>query len=142
MTECVFCNIVKGVFQSSKVYEDESILAIMDIKPVNKGHVLIIPKVHNKLISDVDDDTVRKIFALANKINSAVRLSGIKCEGINYFLADGEEAGQEVFHTHLHLIPRFKNDGFSLKFPESYNDKIEKEELDIIAGKIKARLNS
>ncbi len=140
MSDCVFCNIVSGVFSSSKVYEDDDILAFMDIFPVLKGHTLIIPKKHIEMISDVDDETLGKMFSLAAKINSAIRKSGIKCEGVNYFLADGAVAGQEIFHTHLHVFPRFKNDGFGLKFPEGYKTEAERSELHSIAERIKAGL--
>jgi histidine triad (HIT) family protein len=141
MSDCVFCKIVSGKFESSKIYEDDTILAFMDIQPVTQGHLLIIPKQHVELISDLDDEIAGRMFVLGGKINTALRKSGIRIQGINYFLADGEAAGQEVFHTHLHLIPRFKDDGFGLKFPEGYRkDLPEKNELDSIAKKIKSAL--
>jgi histidine triad (HIT) family protein len=139
--DCIFCKIISGEYDSSKIYEDESLLAIMDIFPVNSGHILIIPKKHIELVSELDDETSGKIFILAKKINRALRKSGIKLEGINYFLADGEAAGQEIFHSHLHLIPRFKNDGFGLKFPKGYRVNVPTiDELNIIAEKIKSAL--
>ena len=139
MADCVFCKIVSGEYTSSKIYEDDSILAFMDIQPVNKGHLLIIPKKHVELIADLDDDTSAKMIKHANKINNALRKSGVKLEGVNYFLADGEAAGQEVFHTHLHLIPRFKGDGFGFIFPDGYRVLLpERNELNSIAEKIKA----
>lgn len=141
MANCVFCKIVSGEYTSSKIYEDETILAFMDIQPVNTGHLLIIPKKHVELISDLDDETSSKMMRLANRINIALRKSGIRLEGINYFLADGEAAGQEVFHTHIHLIPRFNNDGFGFIFPEGYRVKLpERNDLNTIAEKIKAIL--
>jgi len=141
MYDCVFCKIIDGTYESSKIYEDGEIFAFMDIQPVNQGHILIIPKKHVELIADLDDDTSGKMFTLANKINKALRKSGIKMEGVNYFLADGEAAGQEVFHTHLHIFPRFKDDGFGLKFPEGYRkNPSDRAELNLIAGKIKELL--
>ena len=141
MVDCVFCKIIDGTYSSSKIYEDEFILAFMDIQPVNKGHLLIVPKKHVELISDLDNETSSKMMVLANRINNALRNSGVKLEGMNYFLADGEAAGQEVFHTHLHLIPRFKGDGFGFIFPEGYRvDLPERDELNMIAGKIKSAL--
>lgn len=122
--DCVFCKILSGEFECSKIYEDNLILAFMDIHPVNEGHILIIPKRHVELATDIDDETSGKMFVLAKKINIALRKSGVKLEGINYFLADGEAAGQEVFHAHLHVFPRFKNDGFGLKFHEDYRKKL------------------
>jgi len=141
MADCVFCKIVSGEYTSSKIYEDDSMLAFMDIQPVNKGHLLIIPKKHVELITDLDDETSAKMIKLANSINKALRKSGVKLEGVNYFLADGEAAGQEVFHTHLHLIPRFNDDGFGFIFPEGYRIILpERDELNTIADSIKAAL--
>lgn len=137
MPECVFCKIVSGEFESSKVYEDESILAFMTIQPVNPGHVLIIPKKHVELISDLDEETAGRIFVIAGKLNTALRKSGIKTEAINYFLADGEAAGQEVFHTHLHIFPRYKEDGFGLKFAPGFKVLKSREILDAAAAAIK-----
>ncbi len=124
----------------NKLYEDEDVIAFMDIQPVNPGHLLIIPKKHAGLISDVDDTVVGKMNVIAKKLNIAIRKSGLKAEGVNFFLADGEAAGQEVFHVHLHVFPRFKNDGFGLKFPENYRNKPAVSELKIIADKIKSSL--
>lgn len=141
MADCVFCKIVSGEYTSSNIYEDDSILAFMDIQPVNEGHILIIPKIHVELIADLDDETSAKMIKLANSINNALRKSGVKLEGVNYFLADGEAAGQEVFHTHLHLIPRFKDDGFGFIFPVGYRVILpERDELNTIADSIKAAL--
>ncbi len=143
MTDCAFCKIVSGEFESSKIYEDEFLFAFMDIQPVNKGHILIIPKKHVELIADLDDETSAKMFVIAGKINKALRKSELRLEGLNYFLADGESAGQEVFHTHLHLIPRFKGDGFGLKFPEGYRVNLPKrKELEQIAENIKSNLEN
>jgi len=141
MNDCIFCKIVMGIIPSSKIYEDDLLLAFMDIQPVNEGHLLIIPKEHKELISDVNEETLGKMFVLAGKLNTAIRKAGIKAEGINFFLADGESAGQEVLHTHLHLIPRFTNDGFGLKFPEGYRtNPPERDKLNITADKIKSGL--
>ena len=141
MSDCVFCKIISGEFKSSRIYEDDALIAFMDIQPVNKGHLLIIPKKHVELIADLDNDTSARMIMLANRINNALRKSDVKLEGINYFLADGESAGQEVFHTHLHLIPRFKGDGFGFIFPEGYRvDLPEREELNLIAEKVKKAL--
>lgn len=136
--DCIFCKIISGEYESSKIYEDDLLLAFMDIFPVNKGHVLIIPKEHIELVADLNEETAGKIYVLAIKVNSALRESELKPEGVNYFLADGIAAGQEVFHTHLHVIPRFKNDGFGLKFPEGYRKNLPpRDELNKIAEKIR-----
>lgn len=138
MADCVFCKIIEGVYPNSNIYEDDDILAFMDIQPVNDGHILVVPVKHVALIADLDDEISAKMFVLASKINKALRKSDIKLEGINYFLADGEAAGQEVFHTHLHIFPRYKDDGFGLKFSDKYRKVLpERSELNIIAEKIK-----
>lgn len=140
MIDCVFCKIIKGEIDSSIVYKDEICTAFLDIQPVNPGHVLIVPNKHVKLVCDLDDKTASHIFIVAKKINKALRDSTIKCEGINYFLADGEEAFQEVFHTHLHCFPRYKNDGFKLQFAETYFKKPSRDILNEIAKEIKRHL--
>lgn len=138
---CVFCKILSGEYECSKIYEDELLLSFMDIHPVNEGHILIVPKKHVELATDIDDETTGRMFVLAKKINTALRKSGVRLEGINYFLADGLAAGQEVFHAHLHIIPRFKNDGFGLKFPEDYRKKLlTRNTLDDFAEKIRSIL--
>ncbi|MEO8664458.1 MAG: HIT family protein [Ignavibacteria bacterium] len=142
MNDCIFCKIVNGELPCNKLYEDSDILAFMDIQPVNSGHLLIIPKVHVELIADVDDNVITKMNLLAKRLNTAIRNSGIKVEGINFFLADGEAAGQEVFHVHLHVFPRFKGDGFGFIFPDDYKTRPERDELKIISEKIKSALNS
>jgi histidine triad (HIT) family protein len=138
--DCVFCNIIKDNSSASIVYKDELCTAFMDIQPVNPGHVLIIPNKHVELIADLDDETSSRMFVIANRINRAVRKTSIKCEGINYFLADGEAAFQEVFHAHLHCFPRFRNDGFSLVFGEYYKKRPAGDVLKKIAEEIRMKL--
>lgn len=140
MNDCIFCKIIKGELPSSKIYEDKNFFVFLDIQPVNEGHILIIPKKHAELVSEMDQKDIGKMMILGEKISSAVRKTKLKCEGINFFLADGEAAGQEVFHVHLHIIPRFKDDGFGFKFPKGYEDKPERKELDEVAKKIQSSL--
>ncbi len=139
--KCIFCKIVKKELPYSKVYEDKDFLALMDIKPINKGHVLVIPKKHSELISEMNKTDISKMMVVAEKISSAIRKSRIRCRGINFFLADGRAAGQEVLHVHLHVIPRFLNDGFGFKFPDNYGNKPSKKELERLAEKIKRELD-
>ncbi|MBT4111326.1 HIT domain-containing protein [Candidatus Woesearchaeota archaeon] len=137
MNDCLFCKIVKKEIPITKIYEDKKVLAILDIQPVNDGHVLIIPKKHAVLITELDDNLTSHLFKVAKKINISLRKSGLKCEGVNYFLADGEAAMQEVPHVHLHVFPRYKKDGFGLKFAKKYFKLPSRKKLDIIAKKIK-----
>jgi histidine triad (HIT) family protein len=133
MNECVFCSIVNGVSPASVVYSDEKVLAFLDIQPVNAGHTLVIPKAHVVHLSALDENTGASMFKVAMHIAEALRNSDLNCEGINLHLADGEVAGQEILHTHLHVIPRFIGDGFSVRFRSSYGVRPERKELDAIA---------
>ncbi len=138
-TDCVFCKIAKGEFPASLVYEDSKILIFPTLEPVNPGHMLIIPKVHAMYMSDLDPEITGYIMKMAARLASAIRKSKYKCEGINVFLADGEAAGQEVFHFHLHIYPRFKGDGFGFKYDKAkHYIRMNRTELDDIAGEIRA----
>jgi diadenosine tetraphosphate (Ap4A) HIT family hydrolase len=115
-SNCVFCQILAGELPVSMIFEDEKIAVFVDLFPVNEGHLLIIPKAHAVQMEEVAPDTLQHIMATAQKMNTALRASGLPCEGVNLFAADGEVAGQEVFHFHLHIIPRFTEDGFGFKY--------------------------
>ena len=141
MDDCIFCKIVKREIPSHVVYEDRYVLAFLDIQPVNLGHVLIIPKVHYEFIHEVDEEVAGIMFIVANRLNRSIRKTKIMCEGINYFLADGEAAMQEIKHTHLHCFPRYKSDGFGLVFSDKYHtEKPTQESLAIIAQEIESCL--
>ena len=138
---CVFCKILSGEFQCSEIYRDNEVAAFLDIQPINPGHVLVIPVKHTPYLENLDSDIGAKVFVVAQKISKAIRKSNIKSTGVNLFLADGEDAGQEVWHTHLHIFPRFANDGFGLKHSKEYFNKPSREELDHVAGLIREQLN-
>ena len=140
MSDCIFCEILSGKQPSSVVYQDDVCTALMDIQPVNPGHVLVIPNRHAAFLADLDEDTGAHMFRIAQRLAQALRGSGVKCEGVNLFLADGEAAMQEVFHVHLHVFPRFKGDGFGLTFSPAYFDKPDRSELDEVAEGIRNAL--
>jgi histidine triad (HIT) family protein len=140
MKDCVFCYIVKGVSPANIAYSDDKVMAFMDIQPVNPGHVLVIPKAHAANLSELDGKTGEHMFKVALRISEALRRTGLKCEGVNLHLADGKAAFQEVSHVHLHAIPRFRGDGFGLKFGPDYGLRSSKEELDGVARKIRAAM--
>ena len=140
MSNCIFCDILAEKLPSSQVYQDEVCTVLMDIQPVNPGHMLIVPNRHAAFLADLDEDTGAQMFRVAQRLGKALRQSGVKCEGINFFLADGEAAMQEVFHVHLHVFPRYVGDGFGLKFGPAYDDKPNRDILDEIARKIKKAL--
>lgn len=135
MSDCVFCDIISGNLPASVVYEDSAVMAIMDISPVNPGHVIVIPKKHIPYMADMDEDTGAHLFKITMRIQKAIRGSGVRCEGINLFLADGEAAFQDVFHLHMHIIPRFKGDEF--KISADWSIKPPREELDELAAQIR-----
>lgn len=137
MSDCIFCDILSGKLPASVVYQDDQCTAIMDIQPVNPGHVLVIPNSHAACLGDLEGEAGSELFRVAQRVAAALRTSGLRCEGVNLFLADGEAAGQEVFHVHLHVFPRYRGDGFGFKFPPGYADKPERSALDAIALQIK-----
>lgn len=138
--DCVFCKIIKKKLVASIVYEDDLIIVIMDKQPVNPGHVLIIPKLHIPFMDHSHDEIGSHLFQIGIKITEALKRSNIICEGVNYLLADGEAAGQEIFHAHLHVFPRYAKDGFGFRFSEKYYSPPGRQELDKIAREIKAGL--
>jgi histidine triad (HIT) family protein len=137
---CIFCSIVQKDEPASIVYEDAQILAFLDIAPINPGHTLVIPKVHYESLSEVPDSVVARMMTVAKKIATAIRLSGVCCEGINLLLADGEAAFQDVFHCHLHVVPRFKGDSF--RIDGCYSNHPERLELDRVALEIRSNMES
>ncbi|MFR9724670.1 HIT family protein [Streptomyces sp. MS19] len=112
---CVFCAIARGREEASVVFEDDTVMAFMVLQPVTPGHLLVIPKSHAEGLADLPDDAGLRVWAVAHRLGRALRLSGLRCEGVNLFLADGEAAFQEVFHVHLHVFPRFAGDSFRLQ---------------------------
>ncbi len=140
MPDCIFCGILDGSAEASVVYKDEIVTAFMDIQPVNPGHILVIPNHHTAQLADLDPQTGGHMFQIAQRVAAAIRQTEVKCEGVNLFLADGEAAGQDVFHVHLHVFPRYAGDGFGLKFGPDYEQLPSRENLDGMAGKIRLAL--
>ena len=130
MENCLFCKIIAGELEGTIVYKDEICTALMDIQPINPGHLLVIPNDHSKDLTELPPESGKHIFAIAQILTAALRRSGIRCEGINLFLADGKAAMQEVFHFHLHIIPRYDGDGFGFQFSPRYAELPTRDELD------------
>lgn len=133
---CIFCDIIKGKADAVKVYEDDKIFIILDRKPITEGHLLIIPKRHSEDLTETTDDVLAEMMRMAKKAGQAIKKSKLGCRGINFFLAEGVEAGQDVFHVHLHVIPRYRKDGFYLHMPRDYEDETSLKELERTASKI------
>ena len=107
---CVFCRIAAGTLPSTKVYEDGSTLAIMDINPLTPGHLLVMPKAHMENLFDAEEDTVAEVIRVVSRIAKAIG-QALKPEGLNVLQANGRAAFQSVPHLHFHLIPRSSGDG-------------------------------
>ncbi len=131
---CIFCKIAEGEIPSKTIYEDEEFRIILDINPATKGHALIIPKEHYANIYDLPEDLAMKVMKLAKKF--AMHMKEIlKCDGFNIVQNNGEVAGQTVFHFHMHLIPRYINDGNQEKLCWNHLE-LSEEELQEIYQKL------
>lgn len=142
MESCVFCDIVAGRVPASVVHRDGRCIAFMDIQPVTPGHLLVVPLAHSAYLADLDAVVGGHLFVVAQKLAAAIRGSGLRADGVNFFLADGEAAGQEVFHLHLHVFPRFEGDGFGLRFAPEYGQPVARERLDAEAMSIAMALGT
>ena len=138
---CVFCKINDGKLPASWIYRDDTVMALLDIQPVNDGHTLLIPTTHTPSIADLDDAITAHLFATARRITEAL-YKALGCDGVNWLAADGEAAGQEVFHFHLHLIPRYHNDGFGFRFPDGYDNNPSRQTLDQTALAVRHAIES
>ncbi|MES2416307.1 MAG: HIT domain-containing protein [Patescibacteria group bacterium] len=124
--DCIFCKIIKNEIPSNKVYEDANFLAFMDIQPVSDGHLLVIPKTHVEWMQDADDETVAGAFKISKKLMTSIKNS-IGCDYVQVSVV-----GKDIPHFHIHLIPRYFDDGF-----KGYETKTYKEgESKVIAEKI------
>ena len=108
--DCIFCKIIKGEIPCDKVYEDEKTLAFLDISPVNKGHTLVVPKHHCKDILEAPDEELKQTILTVKKVAKAM-VKAVNANGWNLGVNNGEAAGQVVFHSHFHIIPRLSTDG-------------------------------
>lgn len=142
MNDCLFCRILANDLESTSVYQDKECTVLMDIQPINPGHMLVIPNEHHPSLETLPVDLGQHIFSVAQKMASALRNSGIQCDGVNLFLADGKAAMQEVFHFHLHVIPRFEGDGFGFQFSPRYAELPTRDELEKNAFHIQRSLES
>ena len=134
---CIFCKIANGEIPSSTIYEDDFFRVILDLSPATKGHALILPKQHMANIFEMDDTTAERVFVLAKRIAKAMKAT-LNCDGLNIVQNNGEVAGQTVFHFHMHIIPRYDNDGQHITWIPGTS---ETEEREAIAAQIKSLLN-
>ena len=136
MSSCIFCKIIAGEIPAAKIYEDDLVLAFLDIGPINFGHTLVIPKEHHESSATIPEATAGRMFRVGSRIGIALKRK-FEYEAFNLHLADGTAAGQVVMHAHLHLVPRGVEDGFRWNWRQlSYQEG----ELKNFADELSARL--
>ena len=135
MSECIFCKIIAGKLPSHKVYEDEKVIAFLDIMPVNAGHTLVVPKKHAHNIFDIESADWLAVCDAVRTIAIAIE-KGLSADGVNIAMNNREHAGQVVPHPHVHVIPRYKGDGIKLMPQRTYLEK----EAETTLEKIRAAL--
>ncbi len=136
--ECVFCKIVRKELPARVVYEDEDVIAFLDINPVTRGHTLVVPKEHYKNLLDAPDEVVEKVFKVAKKVAEAA-VKGLQARGVNVLTNAEEVAGQVVMHFHVHVIPRFEENELKFDYP---GYKYEEGEAEEVAKRLRRALSS
>jgi histidine triad (HIT) family protein len=136
MSDCIFCAIAAGDAEASVVGESERAIAFLDIQPVTPGHTLVVARTHAPRLADLAAEDGCELVRLGQRVVAALYASELRSEGVNLFVADGEAAGQDVFHAHLHVLPRFAGDGFGLRFPPDYRVR-DRNELDDVARQLR-----
>lgn len=136
MDNCIFCKIMSGDIPSTTLYEDDDVKVIFDIGPATRGHALVIPKEHYANVFEIPEELLAKAYIVAKKVAAVLKeLTG--CEGMNILQNNGELAGQSVFHLHIHIIPRYKDDTANIKWKMGEADM---EYLQKLAEDINAKL--
>ena len=137
-SDCVFCRIVARAAPASVVHTDELSVAFLDIAPITPGHLLVVPRAHAAGLADLEPGTGGHLFEVGRRLAAGLRRSDVPADGVNFFLADGAVAGQEVFHVHLHVVPRTKGDGFRLSFRSGTPSRAD---LDRTAAQVRTGLD-
>lgn len=141
MTSCIFCKIVEGTLPSEKIYEDEHVVAFMDVMPVTKGHVLLIPKTHRENLYEMTEEEAAHLFSVAPKIANVLK-EEFTPAGMNLLQNNGAPAGQAVFHFHMHFIPRYdQTDGFQFDWDPKV-EEFTKERIHEFAEQIRGRFGN
>lgn len=130
--DCIFCKIANGEISSKTLYEDDAFRVILDLGPATKGHALLIPKEHAANLYELPEETAAKVLVVAKRVASQMT-EKLNCEGLNLVQNNGEVAGQTVHHFHLHMIPRYANDGQRINW---VHGEPSQEELEAIRKQI------
>jgi histidine triad (HIT) family protein len=134
-SHCPFCDLIQGAAEVSVCYEDETTIAFMDIQPVNDGHVLVVPREHYERLEDVPRDVGRHLYDVTLKLIPPIqRVTGL--HDLNIVVNSGAAAGQDVFHYHIHVIPRRAGDGFDVPLPFPDSEMPDRHRLEAIAARI------
>jgi histidine triad (HIT) family protein len=132
---CSFCDLIHGAGEVSMCYEDADVVAFMDVQPVNAGHVLVVPRAHYESLVDIPHALAMHIFEVAMELAPVVRqMEGT--DGLNIVVNSGAAAGQDVFHYHVHVIPRRQSDGFDIPLPFAGSEMPDRTVLDVHAARI------
>jgi histidine triad (HIT) family protein len=135
--DCLFCKIAKGEIPSVKIFENENVFAFLDINPLTEGHCLVIPKQHYTDIFEIEEDVLKEIIAVAKDIAENAKRN-LGATGVQLMNASGKDAEQSVFHFHLHVVPRYENDGLEMnKWWQSKAQNPSQEKLKKIAENLK-----
>ncbi len=133
--DCIFCKIIEGKLPSSKILENSEVLAFLDINPVTEGHVLVVPKEHSKNILEVSEKPMKELFKAIQAIGKA-QMNAFGAQGFNVLQSNSPAAGQAVFHTHFHVVPRKEGDGLRLGWPARQGIKEKLEEIQKLLKKV------
>lgn len=139
MEDCVFCSILRGQLPASFVHEDDTSVAFLDLHPIHAGHVLVIPREHHADAASCPPKLAGHLFEISARLGPAV-VRATDAHGFNVWTANGRAAGQDVFHLHLHILPRYREDTFGLRFPKGYPNEVRRTDLDAMAERVRGML--
>lgn len=140
MSSCVFCAIVAGAAPASVIWRDDCVWAFLDIAPLVPGHALVVPVGHAEGLRDLAPEAGMALFRVAQQVAGGLRRIDPGLGGVNLFLADGREAGQEILHVHLHVLPRRRGDGVRIDLGPVHRRHPDREELNEMAARLRAAL--
>jgi histidine triad (HIT) family protein len=140
MGNSIFSRIIQGEAPASFIYRDELVSVFLDVEGVNPGHCLVVPNEEATCLAELNPETGKHLFAVAHRIANSYRAGAIECEGVNLWISDGEVAGQEVPHVHLHVVPRLRGDSLRISYDAELWDESRRPQLDEIARRIQQHL--